>query len=132
MEEGDRKQTDVGSLKKGNYVVIDGVAYIVKDTQSSRPGKHGHAKCRVEAISIVGDQKKIIVAPSHDKIDVPIVTKHSAQILSISNDVANIMDTETYETFDLAIPNELKSIVKEGKEIIYWKILGERAMKQVK
>src|SRR3990167_9747479 len=127
MDEGDRKQSDVGSQKKGNYVIIEGVACIVKDTQSSRPGKHGHAKCRVEAVSMVGDQKKIIVAPSHDKIDVPIVTKHSAQILSIGSDVANVMDTETYETFDLTIPNELKSIVKEGKEIIYWKILGERA-----
>ena len=132
MDEGVRKQSDVGSLKKGNYVIIDGVACIVKDTQSSRPGKHGHAKCRVEAVSMIGDQKKIIVAPSHDKIDVPIVTKHSAQILSMSNDVTNVMDMETYETFDLKVPDDLKSQVKEGKEIIYWKILGERAMKQVK
>jgi len=132
MDEGDKKQTDVGSLKKGNYVIIDGTACIVKDTQSSRPGKHGHAKVRLEAVSMVGDVKKIIVAPSHNKIDVPIVTKHSAQILSISNDAANVMDTETYETFDLKIPDELKSQVKEGKEIIYWKILGEKAMKQVK
>jgi translation initiation factor 5A len=132
MDEGDRKQTDVGSLKKGNYVIIDGMACIVKDVQTSRPGKHGHAKCRVEAIGMVGDQKKIIVAPSHNKIDVPIVTKHSAQILSVNDNIANVMDMETYENFDLKISDELKSQVQEGKEIVYWKILGEKVMKQVK
>ena|SRR3989344_9538811 len=132
MDEGDRKQTNVGSLKKGNYVIMDDVACIVRDVQTSRPGKHGHAKCRVEAISMIGDQKKIMVAPSHDKISVPIITKHSAQILSISNDVANVMDLDTYENFDLKISEEFKSQVHEGKEIVYWKILGERVMKQVK
>ncbi|MBS3134993.1 translation initiation factor IF-5A [Candidatus Woesearchaeota archaeon] len=132
MDEGDKKQTHVGSLKKGNYVIIDGLACTVKDVQTSRPGKHGHAKCRVEAITMMGDQKKIIVAPSHDKISVPIITKHSAQVLSINNDVVNLMDMDTYENFDLKIPDELKSQVHEGKEIVYWKILGEKVMKQVK
>jgi len=72
------------------------------------------------------------VAPSHDKISVPIITKHSAQVLSINNDVVNLMDMDTYENFDLKIPDELKSQVHEGKEIVYWKILGEKVMKQVK
>lgn len=132
MDEGDRKQANVGSLKKGNYVIIDGVACTVKDVQTSRPGKHGHAKCRVEAVAMIGDQKKIMVAPAHDKISVPIITKHSAQVLSISNNVANVMDMESYENFDLKIPDELKSQVGEGKEVVYWRILGEKIMKQMK
>jgi|SRR3989344_9045967 len=132
MDEGDRKQADVGSLKKGNYVIIDDLACVVKDVQTSRPGKHGHAKCRLEAVAMIGNQKKIIVAPSHDKISVPIVTKHSAQVLSINDSNANLMDMETYENFDLSVPEELKSSVKEGKEVVYWKILGERVIKQVK
>ena len=45
------KISTVGSLQKGSYVVIDGVACRVSDTQTSRPGKHGHAKCRIEAVS---------------------------------------------------------------------------------
>jgi len=132
MDEGDKKQTNVGSLKKGNYVIIDGIACIVKDVQTSKTGKHGHAKARVEAIGMIDSQKKIFVAPTHDKVDVPIVTKHSAQVLSISGHVANLMEMETYENFDLKIPDELKSQIHEGKEIIYWKILGEKIMKQVK
>ena len=132
MDEGEKKQSNVGSLKKGNYVILDGIACTVKDIQTSRPGKHGHAKCRVEAVAMIGDQKKIILAPAHDRIDVPIITKHSAQVLSINKDLANVMDMESYESFDLKIPSELKSTVSEGKEIVYWKILGEKVMKQLK
>ncbi|MBS3150496.1 translation initiation factor IF-5A [Candidatus Woesearchaeota archaeon] len=130
--EGETKQTTVGSLKKGNYVIIDDLACIVKDTQTSRPGKHGHAKVRLEAVGMIEGQKKIIVAPSHDKISIPIVLKKSAQVLSINKDIANVMDSDSYETFDLKIPEELKSQVREGIEIIYWNVLGEKAMKQVK
>ena len=131
MDEGDKKQSNVGSLKKGNYVIIDGLACTVKDVQTSKTGKHGHAKARVEAIDMIDGQKKIFVAPTHDKIEVPIITKHSAQILSINNDIANVMDMDTYENFDLKIADEIKSAIHEGKEVIYWKILGERVMKQV-
>ena len=42
------------------------------------------------------------------------------------------MDMESYETFDLDIPDELKSEVKEGSEILYWIIVDDKVMKQVK
>ncbi|MFH1209380.1 MAG: translation initiation factor IF-5A [archaeon] len=128
----DKKQTTVGSLKVGNYVIIDDIACIVKSIQISRPGKHGHAKSRVEAVGIIDDQKKIIVSPSHDKIDVPIIIKKNAQILSINNDVANVMDSETFETFDLKIPDDLKDKVKENSEIVYWIILNDKVMMSLK
>jgi len=132
MDEGDKKFTNVGSLKVGNYVIVDGIACIVKSVQTSRPGKHGHAKCRVEAIGMIDDQKKIFVAPGHDKIDVPIIVKKSAQVLSINKDMANVMDTESYETFDLKIPEDLKDKVSEGVQVVYWGILSEKVMKQLK
>jgi len=128
----DKKQTTVGSLKVGNYVIIDDIACIVKSIQISRPGKHGHAKSRVEAVGIIDSQKKIIVAPSHDKIDVPIIIKKNAQILSINNDIANVMDSETFETFDLKIPDDLKDKVKENSEIVYWLILNDKVMISLK
>ncbi len=128
----DKKQTNIGSLKVGNYVIIDNIACIVKSIQTSRPGKHGHAKCRIEAVGIIDSQKKIIVAPSHDKVDVPIVIKKNAQILSIHDDIANVMDSETFETFDLKIPEELKDKAKETSEIVYWTILNDKIMKSLK
>ncbi len=95
------KPVSVGGLKKGSYVVIDGAACIVSDTQTSRPGKHGHAKVRLTASGIVDGQKRVIDIPGHDNLDAPIIEKKFAQDLSITEETTNVMDRETYETFDV-------------------------------
>ena len=126
------KMESIGHLQKGSYIVIDGVACKTVDTQTSRPGKHGHAKVRLTAVGLIDDKKRVIVMPGHDMIEVPIIEKKTAQLLSIHDDTANVMDSETYETFDLKIPSELKGEVVEGCNILYWEILKDRVMKQVK
>jgi len=126
------KIQSVGSLQKGSYVILDGAACKVADMQVSRPGKHGHAKVRLTAVGLVDGKKRVTVMPGHDNVDVPIVEKKSAQVLSIQGDAANVMDSESYETFDLAIPEELKGEVVEGVNVMYWVILNDKVMKQVK
>ncbi|HHE36563.1 MAG TPA: translation initiation factor IF-5A [Candidatus Woesearchaeota archaeon] len=129
---GEVKRRSVGSLQVGNYVVIDGAACTVTNIQVSRPGKHGHAKVRLDAVGIVDGRKRQIVMPGHDEIEVPVIDKRNAQVLSITGDTAQVMDSETYETFDLAIPEELKPELKEGDVVLYWVILNDRVMKQIK
>ncbi len=126
------KPVSVGTLQKGNYVIIDGVACRVSDTQTSRPGKHGHAKVRLTGVGLLDDKKRVIVMPGHDSIEVPMVEKRTAQVLSISGNKANVMDVETYETFDLDIPDELKATCVEGCQILYWTVMDGKVMKQIK
>ena len=126
------KLVEPGTIKIGGYIVIDGEACKVVDTSVSRPGKHGHAKYRIVAIGLMDGKKRDIVMPGHDKIEVPLVEKNAAQILSLSETTANVMDSESYETFDLEIPEDLKGKLAEGTQIIYWKILGKMVMKQIK
>lgn len=121
----------IGSLQKGAYVVIEGVACKVTDTQTSRPGKHGHAKVRMQAVGILDGKKREIVKPGHDKIEVPVIDKRNAQVLSIQGNTANCMDTETFDMFDLEIPDELKSEVADGVTVLYWQILEDKLMVQV-
>lgn len=120
------------SLKPGRYVVFDGIACEVKSLQISKTGKHGHAKCRVEAVSIKDGRKVIKTMPGHDNVQIPIIEKKNAQVLSVHDNLANIMDMDTYETFDLPIPEEYKEVIKEGTLITYWIVLGDRIIKQVK
>lgn len=127
-----KKLEEVSGLKVGRYCIVDDVPCRIVDIQTSKPGRHGHAKCRITAIGLIDNQKRIVVRPAHDKIEVPIVEKNEAQVLSINNNVANVMDLKSYETFDLEIPQELANEVKEGIQIIYWSVLGERVLKQVK
>ena len=126
------KLVEPGLIKIGGYIVIDGEACKVVDTSVSRPGKHGHAKYRIVAIGLIDGKKRDIVMPGHDKIEVPLVEKNIAQILSLSVTTANIMDSDSYETFDLEIPEDLKGKLAEGTQIIYWEILGKKVMKQIK
>ncbi|MEK6903392.1 MAG: translation initiation factor IF-5A [Nanoarchaeota archaeon] len=126
------KPISMSDVKPGKYILVDGVACVVKSVQSSRPGKHGHTKCRVEASGIIDGQKKIFVKPGHDSIESPIIEKENAQVLSITGDTANVMDSKSYETFELKIPEELKNEIKEGIEVIYWVIMHDKLMKQVK
>ena len=126
------KKESVGHLQKGSYIIMGGAACRVTDIQISRPGKHGHAKARITAVGILDDKKRVEVMPGHDNVDVPIIGKKTAQVLSISGNHANVMDSETFETFDMEIPEELEGQVVEGCNVLYWQILDQKVMKQVK
>ena len=126
------KVVGAGSIKEGDCLVIEGVACKAVEVLSSKSGKHGHAKVRVTAVGLTDDKKRVVVMPAHDNVEVPIIEKRSAQVLSISGDHANVMDGESYETFDLKIPDELKGQVIDGCSILYWVILDVKSMKQVK
>lgn len=126
------KLVNATSLKKGSYVIFDGIACTVRSIQLSKPGKHGSKKARIEAIGIMDGQKKIAVMPGSENVQVPIIKKENAQVLSIQGDVASVMDLKTFETFDLKVPAEFKDQIKEGSQVLYWVVLNDKLIKQVK
>jgi len=129
---GEVKRKGAVNFQIGNYIVVDGAACTVTGIQTSRPGKHGHSKVRIEAIGIIDNKKRQLLTPGHAELDVPVIEKKNAQVLSITGDLANVMDSETYETFDMSIPPELKDTVAESSTVVYWCILNDRVMKQLK
>ena len=126
------KVSTIHSIKKGSYIIIDGAPCRVVDIKMSAPGKHGHAKARIQAVGIIDNRKREIIKPSDAKIEVPIIEKKDAQVISINNNIAQVMDLETYETFELEIPEELRDKVKENCQVMYWDVLGTKMMKQVR
>lgn len=118
----------VSSLKVGGFVIFDNKACRIIDMQISKTGKHGHPKARISAVGIIDNSKIIKVYPGHDKVEVPIIEKEAAQVLSMHGETVNVMDAKTYETFDLKISEDLKNKLKEGDTISYWKIMGQRIM----
>lgn len=122
----------VGTLKKGDTIVLEGAACVVTDVKISRPGKHGHAKVNLMAVGLLDKKKRNAVMPGHDDVEAPIIGKKNAQVLSLNGDHANVMDSETYESFDLEIPEDLREQLKEGMTIVYWTILSDKVMKQIK
>jgi len=126
------KLMQANSLRSGGYVILDGIVCVVRDIQTSKTGKHGSSKCRIEAVGIIGGQKKIHLCPSTDNVEVPVIEKNNAQVLSVHGDTATVMDNSTFETFDIKIADELKERVKEGSVVNYWIILDEKVIMDVK
>jgi translation initiation factor 5A len=124
------KITEASQLKEGSTIMIDGEAFTLRSMDISKTGKHGHAKCRFEAISIISDKKKVMVVPGHERFEVPMIEKRKAQVLSLTNGKASLMDMESFENLDLDIPEELKEQIKEGSNIEYWDIEGKKIIKR--
>ena len=122
---------DATEMRVGTFLMIDGVAHQVKKMDISKTGKHGHAKVRFEAVSVFTGKKKVMVIPGHDKFEVPMIDKRAAQVLSVSENIASIMDSENFENFDLEIPKELQGSIVEGSNIEYWDIEGDKLLKRV-
>ena len=124
------KVVNASELRNGSYVMLDGDAHLVKSMDISKTGKHGHAKCRIEATSVMSGKKKVLVVPGHDRFEMPMIEKKKAQVLSLMKDKVSLMDSETFENFELPIPEDLKEKIKEGTSVEYWDIEGQKLIKR--
>lgn len=117
--------------KPGSTILIDGEAYNVRSNDISKSGKHGASKCRIEAINLINGNKKVIACPGAEKFDVPMVEKRKAQVLSVSDSTASVMDLESYETLELPFIPELKEQLAPEKQVEYWDIEGKRVIMRI-
>ena len=123
------KIIDATEIKGGTNIIIEGVPYTVKKIDISKTGKHGHAKARIEAIGILSDQKKIIVAPGHERFEVPMVNKNKGQVLSIGERIS-LMDLDSFETIEVKCEDSLKETLKENDNVEYWDVCEEKIVKR--
>jgi len=121
-----KELTEVRSLKVGRYMIVDEEPCKIMSISTSKPGKHGEAKARIEAIGVFDGQKRSVVHPVKHKVHVPIIDKRSAQIVALMGENVQLMDLETYETFEMKIPDEFKNKLKPGSEILYLEALGRK------
>ncbi|MDH5481361.1 MAG: translation initiation factor IF-5A [Candidatus Bathyarchaeota archaeon] len=128
------KPVDVGSLRVGGYMIVDGEPCRIVGITKSKPGKHGSAKARIVAIGLFDGAKKSIVKPVDANAEVPMIDKRAGQIFAVSPSGVQIMDLETYEYLDSPFPEEeeLKTKLVSGVEIEYWRILGKVKIIRVK
>ncbi|RLF22483.1 MAG: translation initiation factor IF-5A [Thermoprotei archaeon] len=122
------KPATAGSIKEGSYIVIDNEPCKVVEVSKSKTGKHGSAKCRIVAVGVFDGVKRSIVVPADATVNVPIIRKLIAQVLSTTPDTVQLMDLSTYEVYEVPIPEDeaLKSKIAPGVEVEVWEIMGRR------
>lgn len=125
------EQAEVRELKEGRYMVIDNEPCKIMSISTSKPGKHGEAKARIEAIGIFDGNKKSVVYPVKHRVQVPIIDKRTAQIVSLTGAEVQLMDLETYEMFHLPITDDVKDDLKPGGEILYLVAMDRKKITRV-
>ena len=128
------RPADLGSVKEGSYIMIDGVPCRIVAYDKSKPGKHGAAKARVVGIGIFDGSKRSLVSPVSGNIEVPIIEKRTGQVISLAGSSVQLMDLETFEVFEVPSPPEedVSSRLQNGTEVEYWKVLGKGKIMRVK
>lgn len=118
-------------IRPGRFVLIDNVPCKVVDVETSSPGKHGSAKVRLTAITIFGGVKKTYIGTGHGDIQVPIILKMKAQVVSVGGTNAQLMNNETYEVFDLPVPEEMAEVVKPGALVEVIEVMSQRMISRL-
>jgi len=116
-------------LKKGMYVTIEDEPCLIKKESTSMPGKHGHAKKKLEVEGVFDGKKRSVSFGAHDEVEVPEVQRNDAQVVNVEGDVVQLMDLDTYDTFEVKKGGlELEN----GDEVVYIKAGDRRRIDETK
>jgi translation initiation factor 5A len=121
-----KEQTEIGKIKEGRYIVIEDEPCRVVGIATSKPGKHGAAKARIDAVGIFDGVKRSIVQPVSAKTYVPVVERKSGQVLSIAGTTAQLMDMKDFTNFEIPIPEDKQGTIEVGKEYMYIESMGKK------
>ncbi len=128
------RKTEAKSLKPGSYFIIDGEPCKVVSVEKSKPGKHGAAKVNIVAIGFFDGRKRNTIMPADRQVDVPVIDKRSGTIIADMGETYQVMDSETYETYEVPKPKDeeiaSKCTLNAGVEV--WELLGRRVITRVK
>jgi translation initiation factor 5A len=121
---------EVRELRVGRYMVVDDEPAKILSIDHSKPGKHGAAKARIELLTLFTKRRSSYVGSVTDRVHVPQIEKRTAQVVSIMGEQVQLMDMETYETFELPMPDPeiANQAVEQGKEVQYIETMGRRAI----
>jgi translation initiation factor 5A len=124
---------DAYNVKIGTSITIDGVACAVKSIDVSKSGKHGASKCRIEAVGIVDDKKRIVAVPGSERFEVPMIEKRRAQVLSFDKikGTASVMDLESFETIEVKVSEDILKDLEENRNVEYWIVDEKKIVKRL-
>jgi len=127
------KITELGGIKEGSWLMIDGEPCQAVEVTHSKPGKHGSAKARIVGIGLFDGSKHTILNPVSANIEVPMIEKKTAQVLSVTGNMVQLMDMQSYETMEFPLPSgEIASQIKAGVTVEYWFAMGKYKIMRVK
>jgi translation initiation factor 5A len=128
------KKSEAKSLKPGAYFLIEGEPCRVISIEKSKPGKHGSAKANIVAVGFFDNRKRNVIMPADRMVDVPLIDKTSATVIADMGESYSLMDSETYETYEVPKPTdeEIASKMELNVAVEVWDVMGRKVITRVK
>ncbi|MFW9847611.1 MAG: translation initiation factor IF-5A [Candidatus Thorarchaeota archaeon] len=128
------KKAVVKSMKPGSYFIIEEEPCRVISIEKSKPGKHGAAKANITAVGFFTGRKRNVIMPADRMVDVPLIDKRSATIIADLGESLSLMDSETYETYEVEKPaeEEIAAKIVMNAEVEIWDVMGKKVITRVK
>ncbi len=128
------KKSEAKSLKPGAYFLIDGEPCRVISIEKSKPGKHGSAKANIVAVGFFDNRKRNVIMPADRMVDVPLIDKTSATVIADMGETYSLMDSETYETYEVVKPadEEIAAKIELNVAVEVWNVMDTKIIVRVK
>ena len=126
FEQGDSGASDsypisVGSVKKGEYVVIQNRPCKVVHIDIFKVAKHGGAKANITGIDIFNEKKMLVNLPTSANIFVPNIKRSIYTVIDIDEDgFVTLMDKQGTTRQDLKLPDETEDDKTLSNRIREW------------
>ena len=114
-------RVEIRTLKVGRFCVVEDEAYKILAISTSKPGKHGSAKARLDLVSLFSTNKRNFSATVSDKIHVPMIEKGTAVVTHIEGDEVHAMNLRDHSM--MILPMEEGLNIEPGKEIMWMEAL---------
>ena len=128
------KKAEAKSLKPGTYFLIEGEPCKVVSVEKSKPGKHGAAKANIVAVGFFDNRKRNVIMPADRMVDVPLIDKTSATVIADLGETLSLMDSETFETYEVPKPTdeEVASKIELNVAVEVWNVMDTKIIVRVK
>ena len=128
------KKAEAKSLKPGTYFLIEGEPCRVVSVEKSKPGKHGAAKANIVAVGFFDNRKRNVIMPADRMVDVPLIDKTSATVIADLGETLSLMDSETFETYEVRKPTdeEVASKIELNVAVEVWNVMDTKIIVRVK
>lgn len=115
-DSGASKSTPVqtSTMKKGSHILIKGRPCKVDSISTSKPGKHGSAKCHLVAIDIFTGKKMEEISPAHATVHSPEVKRIEYPLSNIDDGFLSLMEDSGELKEDVRLPdNDIGNKIKD-------------------
>jgi translation initiation factor 5A len=115
-------RVEIRTLRVGRYCCVEDKAYKINSISTSKPGKHGSAKARIELIEIFTGAKISHVGSVSSTINVPLIEKGTALVTHIEGSEVHAMNMKDHSMMILPLDEGMD--IEGGKEIMWMEALG--------